>query len=109
MRSATLCCVTFVRYPDAVSSSGVLRESQYGLFESEANLFARFLLAPPAILAEIGIVRIADIAERTGLPREEARRMSLFLKGSFLYMERDKALEQQLMEGFHLRSDSQAG
>ena len=99
----------FERYPDAVSSSGVLRESQYGLFESEANLFARFLLARPVILAESGIIRISDIAERTGLPHEEARRMSLFLKGSFLYMERDEILERQLMERFQIHPDSRAG
>ena len=35
--------------------------------------------------------------------------MSLFLKGSFLYMERDEILERQLMERFQIHPDSRAG
>ncbi|MDL2224744.1 ImmA/IrrE family metallo-endopeptidase [Eubacteriales bacterium OttesenSCG-928-M02] len=73
----------FQQYPGYLSRHGVLLEDKYASFEREANLFARFLLAPPPLLDHLDISDALEIQTIADIPQRAARHTSLFLKGPY--------------------------
>lgn len=67
---------------EAVVSRNSLTQSQYTIYEKEANCFARCLLAPPNLLAALDISYFPELADTFDLSPSASQNILSFVSGS---------------------------